>query len=449
MGNCLSTLGKTRLQAVQDSGSKMVLVASDPQQNILSRVVSLPFVSTTYDMVSSAYANTKDNHPYLKTVCEMAEKGVKTITAVALTSAMPVIQKLEPQIMVANNYACLGLDKIEERLPVLYEPTVKVVANAKGVVVGAKDAVTTTVTGAKDTVAHTITGVVDKTKVAVCDSVEMTKSVVNGSINTILGSHVMQIMSSRVDSALSRSETLVDQYLPLTEEELAKDMTKVEGFEAGVQKPSYYVRLGSLSSKVRARAYQQALSRVKDVKHGSQETISQLNNMVGLMEYARKNINSASQKLHDAQKMLYQSWLEWKRSTGQNDGDESHSAEHIESRTLAIAQSLTRQLQTTCLALMSSIQGLPQNVQNRAHHIGVMADDIYRSFRSTSSFREISDNILAASKEQLKKMNESLDDVMDYLVNNTPLNWLVGPFYPQLAGSQHAEHKGEGEKKAS
>lgn len=66
-------------------------------QNVVSRVVSLPLVSTTYDMVSSAYANTKDKHPYLKTVCEMAEKGVKTITAVALTSAMPIIQKLEPQ----------------------------------------------------------------------------------------------------------------------------------------------------------------------------------------------------------------------------------------------------------------------------------------------------------------------------------------------------------------
>ncbi|XP_059580667.1 perilipin-2 isoform X2 [Alligator mississippiensis] len=410
--------------AVQDSGPKMVLVASDPQQNVVSRVVSLPLVSTTYDMVSSAYANTKDKHPYLKTVCEMAEKGVKTITAVALTSAMPIIQKLEPQIMVANNYACLGLDRIEERLPMLYEPTVKVVANAKGVVVGAKDAVTTTVTGAKDTVAHTVTGVVDKTKGAVHDSVEMTKSVVNGSINTVLGSRVVQIMSSGVDSALSRSETLVDQYLPLTEEELAKEVTKVEGFEAGVQKPSYYVRLGSLSSKVRARAYQQALSKVKDVKHRSQETISQLNNMVGLVEYARKNMNSANQKLHVAQKMLYQSWLEWKRNTGQNDGDESHSVEHIESRTLAIAQSLTQRLQTTCLTLMSSIQGLPQNIQDQAHHIGVMANDIYRSFHSTSSFHEISDNILATSKEQLKKMKESLDGVMDYLVNNTPLNWL-------------------------
>lgn len=63
----------------------------------MSRVVNLPLVSSTYDMVSTAYITTKDNHPYLKSVCEIAEKGVKTITSVAMTSAMPIIQKLEPQ----------------------------------------------------------------------------------------------------------------------------------------------------------------------------------------------------------------------------------------------------------------------------------------------------------------------------------------------------------------
>lgn len=87
---------------------------------------------------------------------------------------------------------------------------------------GAKDAVTTTVTGAKDSVASTITGVMDKTKGAVTGSVEKTKSVVNGSINTVLGSRMVQLMNSGVENALSTSELLVDQYLPLTEEELGK-----------------------------------------------------------------------------------------------------------------------------------------------------------------------------------------------------------------------------------
>lgn len=419
----------------------MASVAVDLQPSVVTRVASLPLVSSTYDLVSSAYVSTKDQHPYLRSVCEMAEKGVRTVTSAAMTSALPIIQKLEPQIAVANTYACKGLDRIEERLPILNQPTTQVVANAKGAVAGARDAVTKTVSGAKDSVAGTLTGVMDKTKGAVTDGVEKTKSVVNGSINTVLGSRMMQFMSSGVENALTRSELLVDQYLPLTEEELEKEAKKVEGFDL-VQKPSYYIRLGSLSTKLRSRAYQQALSRVRDAKQKSQETISQLHSTVHLIEYARKNVHSANQKIQDAQDKLALSWVEWKRSIGYDDTDESHCAEHMESRTLAVARNLTQQLQTTCHTLLSSIQGFPQNIQDQASHLGVMAGDMYSVFRSAASFTEVSDNLLTSSKGQLQKMKESLDDVMDYLVNNTPLNWLVGPFYPQLAESQNTQNQG-------
>ncbi|XP_071456770.1 perilipin-2 isoform X2 [Marmota flaviventris] len=426
----------------------MASVAVDPQPSVVTRVANLPLVSSTYDLVSSAYVSTKDQYPYLKSVCEMAEKGVKTMTSVAVTSALPIIQKLEPQIAVANTYACKGLDRIEEKLPILNQPTSQVVASAKGAVTGARDAVTTTMTGAKDSVASTITGVMDKTKGAVTGGVEKTKSVVNGGINTILESRMVQFVSSGVENAISKSEMLVDQYLPLTEEEIEKEAKKVEGFDE-VQKPSYYVRLGSLSTKLRARAYQQALNRVKEAKQMSQETISQLHSTVHLIEFARKNVHSVNQKIQGAQDKLYLSWVDWKRSIGHDDTDESHCAEHIESHTLAVARNLTQQLQTTCHTLLSSVQGLPQNIQDQAKHLGVMAGDIYSVFRNAASFKEVSDGFLTSSKGQLQKMKESLDDVMDYLVNNTPLNWLVGPFYPQLTESQNAQDQSAKMEKTS
>lgn len=405
----------------------MTSVAVDPHPSVVTRVANLPLVSSTYDLVSWAYISTKDQYPCLKSVCEMAEKGVKTITSVAVTSALPIIQKLEPQIAVANTYACKGLDRIEEKLPILSQPTNQVVASAKGAVTGAKDAVTTTVTGAKDSMASTITGVMDRTKGAVTGSVKKTKSVVNGSINTVLGSRMMQLVSSGVENALTKSELLVDQYLPLTQEELEKEAKKVEGFDT-VQKPTYYIRLGSLSTKLRSRAYEQALNRVKEAKHKSQETISQLHSTVNLIEFARKNVHSANQKIQDAQDKFYVSWVEWKRSIVHDDTDESHCAEHIESRTLAIGRNLTQQLQTTCHTLLFNMQGLPQNIQDQASHVGMMAGDIYSVFRNAASFKEVSDSLLTSSKGQLQKMKESLDDVMDYLVNNTPLNWLVFDF---------------------
>lgn len=160
-------------------------------------------------------------------------------------------------------------------------------------------------------------------------------------------------------------------------------------------------------------------------------------------------MHSANQKIQDAQDKLYISWVEWKRSIGYDDTDESHCAEHIESRTLEIARNLTQQLQTTCHNLLSNIQGVPQNIQDQAKHMGVMAGDIYSVFRSAASFKEVSDSLLTSSKGQLQKMKESLDDVMDYLVNNTPLNWLVGPFYPQLTESQNAQDQGAEMDKSS
>lgn len=307
---------------------------------------------------------------------------------------------------------------------------------------GAKDAVTTTVTGAKESVANTITEVMDKTKGAMADSVNKTKSMVNDSINTVLGSRMMQLVSSGVENALTQSELLVDQYLPLTEEELEREARRMDGFDT-VQKPSYYVRLGSLSAKLRSRAYQQALGRVKEAKQKSQETISQLHSTMNMIEFARKNMHSANQTLQGAQDKLYLSWVEWKRSIGYDDTDESHCAEHIESHTLAIARNLTQQLQTTCHTLLSNVQGLPQSIQDQATHLGLMAGDIYSTFRSAGSFKEVSDSLLSSSKGQLQKMKESLDDVMDYLVNNTPLNWLVGPFYSQLTESQNTPNPPE------
>lgn len=195
-----------------------------------------------------------------------------------------------------------------------------------------------------------------------------------------------------------------------------------------VQKPTYYIRLGSLSTKLRSRAYEQALNRIKEAKQKSQETISQLHSTVNLIEFARKNVHSANQKIQGAQDKFYVSWVEWKRSIVHDDTDESHCAEHIESRTLAVARNLTQQLQTTCHTLLSNMQGLPQNIQDQASHVGMMAGDIYSVFRNAASFKEVSDSLLTSSKGQLQKMKESLDDVMDYLVNNTPLNWLVFDF---------------------
>lgn len=98
----------------------------------------------------------------------------------------------------------------------------QIVSSAKDVVTTARDAVTGRVSGAKDTVSDTLSTAVEKTRGAVQGGMERTRAAVSGSVSTVLESRVARLVSSGVDSALSTSESLVEQYLPLAEDELGK-----------------------------------------------------------------------------------------------------------------------------------------------------------------------------------------------------------------------------------
>lgn len=93
---------------------------------------------------------------------------------------------------------------------------------------------------------------------------------------------------------------------------------------------------------------------------------------------------------------------------------------------------LTQQLQTTCRTLVSNVHGLPQHIQDKVQQIRKTAETIHTSFSSAHSFGDLSGQLLAQSREQMLKIRESMDGVMDYVLHNTPLNWMVGPFAPQL-----------------
>uniref|UniRef100_A0A452GRP7 Perilipin n=1 Tax=Gopherus agassizii TaxID=38772 RepID=A0A452GRP7_9SAUR len=405
----------------------------EEQENIANRVANLPLVSSAYDMVSTAYTSTKESHPYVKSVCDVAEKGMKTMTTAAVSGAQPILSKLELQISTANEYACRGLDKLEEKLPILQQPTDKIISNTK-------DLVTATVTGAKDAMSNTMTGMVDMTKGAVQGSVELTRSAVTSGVNTVMGSAVGQMVVSGMGAVLGKSEELVDHYLPMTDEELAKLATSVEGFEmASVeqqkQQQSYFVRLGSLSSKLRHRAYQHALGKLRHAQQSTQEALSQLHQTIELIEHAKQGVD---QKLHDGQEKLHQMWLEWRqKQPSQRKEMDSVQPEQVEEQALVMSRSLAQQLQTTCLTLVSSLQGLPADLQDKAQLVRHHVDELRASFSAAGSFHDLTGSVLAQSRERVTKARKLVDELMDHVVHNVPLSWLVGPFAP--SGKQQEE----------
>ncbi|XP_042651034.1 perilipin-3 isoform X2 [Tyto alba] len=673
-----------------ETTKKDLLKAEEHQQaSAVNRVTSLPLFNSAFNLVSSAYNYTKETHPYLSGVCNVAE----TVAAVAVGSvvggAQPILNQLEPQIALVNEYACKGLDQLEENLPFLQQPADKVISDTKQLVStkvtsavgaaceakeamadkvteavdltknvvgdsvkltrsvvtstvnsaveaaqgakdlvtnkvteavdltkhmvedsvgltkstvastivsaveaaqgakdlvtnkvteavdlskhivedsvgltksavastivnaveaaqgakdlvtnkvteavdlskhivedsvgltksavassivsaveaaqGAKDLVTNKVTeavdltkhivedsvgltksavastitaavgaaqGAKDLVTNTVTEAMDLTKGAVQDGVEKTKLMVTSTVNTALDAAygtltskintaleqsreaiqegvektnsvvtnsiskakaVSQAVAGGVESVLDISEDLVDHYLPLTEEELGKLATTVEGFgmasvEDQKQQQRYFVRLGSLSNKVRRRAYQHSLKKLQCIKQSTQDTLSRLQMAIKLIESVKQEVG---QKLLDGQEKLHQLWVDWSLTQPKGNQVKTASQPEVESRTLAMLRIITQQLQPVYENLKASIQGLPSNIQEAVYQATRSIHKLHSSFSSAMSFQDLSSTTLTQSQDCVAEARRSLDDLFEHVTQNTPLNWLVGPF---------------------
>ncbi|XP_026098785.1 perilipin-3-like [Carassius auratus] len=397
--------------------------ATPEQQSVVSRVSNLPLVSSACGAVYNAYSSTKDSVPLLKGVMEVAESGVRTLGAAASTGSKPILDRLEPQIAMVNEYAIKGLEKVEENLPVLQQPADKLVSDTVGMVCQS-------VTGAKDAVVGAVLGGVEKTRMAVA-----------GGINTVMGSRMGQMVSNSVDKALTHSEDWVDQNLPISEKELAElsepRPSEEEGFIV-TTRPSYFVRLGKLSAKVQDRALEQSLIRARKARDTTHAAVTQMTSTLDLLESARVTLASANQQLGGAPEQLLQRWKEWKEGqpkelqekvTAETQVDTTKDKEEeLESRALSMVRGLSDQLMAACSGAVSSIQGLPGTVQEQLLNARHTAGELQASLSSTNTLTPI---LLEQTRQQMGQVRQSLDGVVEYLLNNTPLNWLVGPFAPQ------------------
>ncbi|KAJ8419007.1 hypothetical protein AAFF_G00005060 [Aldrovandia affinis] len=397
---------------------------SEEQQSVVSRVGSLPLVSSAYTMVSSAYTSTKDSVPLLRGVMDAAESGMQMLGAVATTGSRPLLERLEPQIAAVNEYAMMGLDKVEQNLPILQQPADKLVSNTV-------DMVYQSVSGAKEAMTGAVFG-------AMMGGMELTRAAMSGGLNTVLGSRVGQMMSSGVGLALRQSEDWVDQNLPLSERELAalaEPAPDVEAQPAVGSSPSYFVRLGNLSSKVQERALEQSLAKARHARDATHSALAQIASTLDLLESARSTLANANSQLGGASEQLLQRWTEWqqgqpkdKEGQGEEAGQRAQG-EQLEWRTLSMVRGLSGQLQSACTGVVSSAQGLPGVVQDQLASARRAAEELRSSLGSAST---LSPHLLEQSRLRLTQVQQSLDGVLEYLLNNTPLNWLVGPFAPQI-----------------
>lgn len=103
----------------------------------------------------------------------------------------------------------------------------------------------------------------------------------------------------------------------------------------------------------------------------------------------------------------------------------------MESLALLMACNITQQLQITCCKIVSAIQGLPSSFQDKVKQSLSTIEELHASFSAANSFQDLSSSVLTQSQRNLAVIQEYMEELLDYLKNNTPLSWLVGPFSPR------------------
>uniref|UniRef100_A0A8C3PKZ0 Perilipin n=1 Tax=Calidris pygmaea TaxID=425635 RepID=A0A8C3PKZ0_9CHAR len=388
------------------------LVSSAPAGDTVNPVANLTLITSACDMVSAAYASTKESHPYIRSVCDAAEKGVKSVTEATASTALIVLLVC---FRTAVHYMTQSLNDMS--------PPSQVISDAK-------ELVSSRVADAKDAVSSKVIEVMDVTKETLQSGVEAARSTVASGVGMVVDSRVGQAAVSGAEAEMGRTEA---SCLPLGNEELASEEgADIMSVEQQQEKRRYFVRLGSLSDELRRFAYLQSTDKMKQVWQGMQEALAQLYHIIELIEVFKQGFN---QKLQEGQEKLHQMWLDWSRKCSKESGDES-SAEP-EFLALLMARSITQQLQTTCCKIVSAIQGLPSSFQDKVKQSLGTIEELHGSFSAANSFQDLSSSVLTQSQRKLVVIQEYMEELLDYLKNNTPLSWLVGPFFP--SGEEEVE----------
>ncbi|XP_072735330.1 perilipin-3-like [Ciconia boyciana] len=421
---CISAAMASAMPDKEEAAKGSLDVKEEEQQDAVNQVANLTLVSSACDMVSTAYASTKESHPYITSVCDAAEKGVKSVTKATAICVQPVLTTLEPHVAAASEYASKGLDKLGEKLPLLQKPVDQIISDTK-------ELVSSRVADAKDVMSSKVMEVIDVTKDTLQSSVEAARSAVTSSVGMVMDSRVGQTAGSGAEAVPRRTE---DDSLPIGNEELAKLAASEEGadimsVEQQQEKRRYFVRLGSLSDELRLFAYLRSTDKMKQVWQGMQEALAQLHCVIELIEVFKQGFN---QKLHEGQEKLHQMWLDWSRKSSKESGEESSAEpEEMESLALLMACSITQQLQITCCKIVSAIQGLPSSLQDKVKQSLCTIQELHASFSAANSFQDLSSSVLTQDQRKLAVIQEYMEELLDYLKNNTPLSWLVGPFSPR------------------
>lgn len=219
-----------------------------PHLESLERIIKLPVVNAAWDKSQDVYGKVKGNNRVFNWAFSAAEDCV----ARAVTTAAPIVSKLDGPIQYVDQTLVKGIDKLEVTAPIIKDTPQEIYNQAKNKVI--------------DVVQPHIDRVV-KMKTASQQKAASLKDLAWQKANEVLATQYGSIAVNGVDTTSALAERLLEYYFPKSESDVEEDNVPVSASEDPVLHTVQTV--GRLSNKISRRVYRNVSRQIKQMNRSN------------------------------------------------------------------------------------------------------------------------------------------------------------------------------------
>ncbi|XP_058798108.1 lipid storage droplets surface-binding protein 2-like [Phymastichus coffea] len=232
-----------------------------PQMEVFHRILELPVIELAYNKSTSTYTRFKDSNQLVHWALSTAESSLSS----ASSKAAPYAKKLETPIHFVDNTLCRGLEKFEEKIPIVKEKPEMILEKSYIFTMEKLETALTTISLAHDFLITRATNI---------------KDISWNKINQILSTHYGTAAVTSLDNTVCLVEMLIDKYFPAIGEENFPELVPMER-----DKLLFTLQtVGRLSNKATKRIFTNVVHHLRILQ---KDHLSQyLNNLVEFLQMA-------------------------------------------------------------------------------------------------------------------------------------------------------------------
>ncbi|XP_037814003.1 lipid storage droplets surface-binding protein 2 isoform X3 [Lucilia sericata] len=219
-----------------------------PHLECLERIIQLPVVGAAWDKSQDVYGKVKGKNRVFNWALNAAEDCVSR----AVTTAAPIVSRLDDKIQFVDQTLVKGIDKLEVTAPIIKNTPQEIYAQAKNKVI--------------DAVQPTINRVV-KFKAAGQQKAASLKDLAWQKANEVLATQYGSLAVNGVDTTTALAERLLEYYFPKSESDDEEENVPVPASEDPVLHTVQTV--GRLKNKISRRVYRNVSRQIRKVQKGN------------------------------------------------------------------------------------------------------------------------------------------------------------------------------------